>query len=407
MGRRRFIRNLAKLGVSGVGLQFMTKEALAETTDDPENEVPRLSHLRHKNHDEVVAGTAAPEYEPIYYTISREKWAIVETAHDAAEKIDRRLSNVDNTGLLSAGVRTTTNNHHREKAIHVRYHIHTNQEGEVIRKPNASYEEVKEELPSTVAGTAGEGEHKETIEDIPVQLSRSEFQNVGHNDSSGGASGDFYYDYKYRPLPGGCMNVNKDKDELGTVATPAYDNESDEYVLTTAAHLTDADEGDQITQPCCDYSVGESDKGAFSYWDFDAATIDVNTDKYGNHDVEYAFAEDDGYSISEIWGVLAWDTIKDNEGNSSYNMQWRGAVSGHEGDTHIVETNTDHYFWLNEPVSPGDSGGPMYHTKFYGDDGRIYIAGIIGQNDDGDDDGDSDTAGTWMGDVTDKFNLYI
>lgn len=408
MGRRRFLRNLTGLGVSGVALEHMSKEALADVTDDPQEEVPRLSRLRHTNHDEVVAGTAPPEYEPVYYTISREKWAVVETAHDAAEKMDRLLSRLDSSGLLSAGVRTFTKDQRKQKGVHVRYHVQVNEDGEAVRTPDVSFEELKGNLPATVAGTAGEGEHAVTIDDIPVELSRSEFNNLDHNDPSGGASDNYYYDYVYRPIPAGAMVIDDNTGELGTIATPAYDYDLDEYVLTTVAHLTDVESGHSIEQPCCSYYVGKSDKGSFSWWDFDAATIDINTADHGSYDVEYALADDDGnYSLTPIYGTLVWDTIKDNEGNTSYNMQWQGAASGHHSDNYIVETNTDHYFWLDDPGTGGDSGGPMYHVEFSGHDGRAYIGGIVGQRDDGDGDGDDDVAGTWIGDVENKFNINV
>ena len=57
MRRRNFLGTLAGIGISGATLRYMTKDAVAEVTDDPTNEVPRLRSLRHTNHQEIVEKT--------------------------------------------------------------------------------------------------------------------------------------------------------------------------------------------------------------------------------------------------------------------------------------------------------------------------------------------------------------
>lgn len=417
MSRRRFVQNLQNIGASAAAVPFLTQDALAELDYEPDEEVPRISRFRHTNHEGVKQGEK-PQREPVFYTIPRDKWAVVETAHDAAEKVDSKLESVDNSGLLSVGVRTFTKGQHPQKTVNIRYSVIEDDDGRILKRPDISLDELKALVPDTVSGVVGKDEYRVEIEDIPTNIMRRSIPAgytpldtagiLSHGDSSGGARSDYHYDYEYRPIPGGCSVGNIDTDEAGTAATPAYDNQVEEYVLTTVCHLNNGNEGDDITQHAWNGQVGLSDKCAFSQNDMDAATIQIKTDKHGNYDSKYAFAEDDGtYTLTEIYGVLAWDTIKDNEGNSSYNMQWRGSKSGHTGDTHIVETNTDKYFWVNQSPEQGDSGGPMYHVKFSGGNGRAYISGIVAQGTDGDDDGDADCGGPWMGDVESKFNLNV
>ncbi|WP_152423901.1 hypothetical protein [Natronobacterium lacisalsi] len=42
MGKRRFMSNLASLGISATGVTLLSQEALADLTDDPEEKVPRI-----------------------------------------------------------------------------------------------------------------------------------------------------------------------------------------------------------------------------------------------------------------------------------------------------------------------------------------------------------------------------
>lgn len=73
----------------------MTKDALAEVTDDPKKEVPRLRSLRHTNHQEVVEEGRPPEIEPVYDTVPRDEWIETESAFDAERKLNQAISQVN------------------------------------------------------------------------------------------------------------------------------------------------------------------------------------------------------------------------------------------------------------------------------------------------------------------------
>lgn len=72
MGKRRFMKTLAGIGVSGSAIRHMSKETLAKTTGNPEKEVPMLKCLYHLNHEEVKNGNK-PERKAEYFTLPRDE----------------------------------------------------------------------------------------------------------------------------------------------------------------------------------------------------------------------------------------------------------------------------------------------------------------------------------------------
>ena len=65
--RRRFLKLLSGVGVSASALQYMSRDALAKVTDDPENEIPILHALRRTRDD---SGELSEEREPVYRTVN-------------------------------------------------------------------------------------------------------------------------------------------------------------------------------------------------------------------------------------------------------------------------------------------------------------------------------------------------
>lgn len=88
MSRRRLLRKMASLGVSGGALQFLTGETVAKLTEDPEKNVPRLKGIRHENPSAFTSPPypKSPKWVPEFYTIPRQKWVEVESARKAEEK---------------------------------------------------------------------------------------------------------------------------------------------------------------------------------------------------------------------------------------------------------------------------------------------------------------------------------
>lgn len=192
MNRRRFLNTLTGLGVSGTALSYLTKDEIADI--DFDEEVPRLGRVRHINHRAVTNGEE-PEREAIYYTIRREKWAVVETAHDAASQVNDMLETAGLDSSVSAGVTTLTRNQRSQKAVVVKRTVTEKADGETIT-PGATKDQLKETLPDTVAGTAGEGQYQRTIDQIPVKI---ETERMSLDDIGPGN----HYNYMYRPVPAG------------------------------------------------------------------------------------------------------------------------------------------------------------------------------------------------------------
>ncbi|MFB6200081.1 MAG: twin-arginine translocation signal domain-containing protein, partial [Candidatus Nanohaloarchaea archaeon] len=76
MGRRRFMKNLAALGVSAPAIAGLSQAEVSEY--DLESEVPYVKAYRTV---EKQPGEA-PVREPVYDTIDREEWERRETALD-------------------------------------------------------------------------------------------------------------------------------------------------------------------------------------------------------------------------------------------------------------------------------------------------------------------------------------
>ena len=70
MGRRRFIENLAGIGVSATTLQYLEQDELSDVTHDPEDEMPYVAALLNSGRED----DGSVQREPVYETISREEW---------------------------------------------------------------------------------------------------------------------------------------------------------------------------------------------------------------------------------------------------------------------------------------------------------------------------------------------
>lgn len=229
MSRRRFIESLASLGVTGSALTLMSKDTLAETTENPEKEVPRLFGWRHTNHDDVVNKGARPEREPIYYKIPRHKWARVEAAHDAKERVSTILEE-EFEKSVPVGVTTHGSGSNRRKVVEVEYQILESPKGDEIKSPSVEFSEFKqtieEKVGTTITGIAGKGTKKETRQaGIPVTVDRTRRVQT------------YSYDYEYREsgVPAGCL-IRRPGGGVCTSGTPVWDNEIGDHVMVTAGH---------------------------------------------------------------------------------------------------------------------------------------------------------------------------
>lgn len=367
MNRRRFLNTLTGLGVSGTALSYLTKDEIADI--DFDEEVPRLGRVRHINHRAVTNGEE-PEREAIYYTIRREKWAVVETAHDAASQVNDMLEAAGLDSRVSAGVTTLTRNQRSQKAVVVKRTVTERADGETIT-PDATKDQLKEMLPDTVAGTAGEGQYQRTIDQIPVKI---ETERMSLSDTGPGS----HYDHVYRPVPAGS-NLVKSNNRYGSGCATAHNDDADKYDLISAGHIVktekmyqnEVESGDKIGTRRDE----KTDDPGTPAPAFDAGVVDLEPD------YSYRFASDSGndeyWDDHHIFGIVGRDKLKDNE-NDSLTIYRRGARTGMErgnlGDVH----DDDHAFDTAADENDGDSGGPHFTRVYDSEHGiwEVYIAGV-------------------------------
>lgn len=117
MSRRRFAEALGGMGLSAGVVNFMTQDVLAEQTEDPRDEVPRLYGRQVKNPEDWKHKRRTkdnrPEMQEMWYTIPRSQWVRVETAQDACQKLQAQMDELEPSGLLQVGVKSEYN---REKS---------------------------------------------------------------------------------------------------------------------------------------------------------------------------------------------------------------------------------------------------------------------------------------------------
>lgn len=366
MGRRRFVESLVSLGLTSELAQTITQDKLQELTGDPTDEVPRLRGMAPTPEEKLQAreeGRPA-EREPVYYTISRDKWIRVETAHDAATSLTRRLSRMDENGQLGAAV--TTEEGHR-KVIEVQYaELYDGESGELTRSPSVSVGAVRDRIPDSVSGTVGEGSDAVTVEDIPVRFTRVE-NRLAHSCEHT----EDHYNHAYggdnssQRIPGGCLIQRYSGSEC-TSCCEVYDYENEEYVMLTAGHCGQS--GDKIFQPNGlqnYYHIGEIGRRELYPGNPNVSRpIDAGTIKMTDHSpgTTPLLADESGGYDEIVLGAAAKSSIKDWE-DSNKEITKQGWATGRctgplrnyidfpEGgiEVHVDVTS-----------KPGDSGGPMF-----------------------------------------------
>lgn len=363
-GRRQFLKSLATIGVSGEALRHMSQESLAKVTSDPTKEVPRLRGLQHTNHEEVMNENVPPERKPVYYTIPRDEWAYNEGIQNATMRVKQQLdSRLDTCGSssgaghITTAFRETTSGHHKRREVVVQ---HVTLDGD---NPDVSLEEVREKTPSKIDGHARGAKDSEIVEDVPVVVEKEDFQYL-----SGGNDGEYDYNYESDTPAGAELEAYT----RGTAGTPAYHSGRDEFVMLTVNHILDDgnDESNRYTayQPdhfADDYGNvirGKTEPDGATNLTCDEVTMDAASLSF-NEGLTYKLAgSNGGYQNAEIYEVLGWDWIVDNQGKS---QRKQGTTTGvTSGSVDCTNPNTKFYM-INAESDDGDSGGPLNRETWY------------------------------------------
>lgn len=391
MGRRRFIETLKGLGVSATAAVGLSQNALANLTDNPEEEVPVLYGYVHTNQKEIENGQP-PKREPKYYTISRDKWTRIEAHRKAAKLLADEYSSYRS---IEVGVGSDGKpENHIVEITYITKLINTPQ-GRVRKEPEIDFQEVEAKAPDELK-VKMDSEHVSEQWTVDVQVQKNIIEEQA------------YFDSRYGEVPGGCEISPVADSTKGTVGTPAYDTDYDEYVHITAAHLVDNTKDVSIYQPYSttnnhDY-IGDSRKIS-NTTSSDGENPDIATIMdSSNNTHKYNIADHNGNYAEPIYGTVSSShlyTMKD-QGDL---MTVQGRTTGrHQGPVLKISSN-DWNVTIDATTDGGDSGGTYFVTR-QSDTGEEYadIAGIHAWGVDADGDGDyheakgnvMDTAEGWL-----------
>ncbi|ESS12786.1 MAG: hypothetical protein A07HR60_00256, partial [uncultured archaeon A07HR60] len=285
---------------------------------------------------------------------------------------------------------------HDQKAVIVTRTVGETADGQAIT-PGVSEDELKDTLPATISGTAGDGEYQQTIEDIPVEI---ETERVAHPFPTEQPTPDVtgpgdHYEHKYRPVPGGaCIQGDTHQSYMhGTSCAVAYNEKTSNMDLVTAAHVLNYNDPEEIHQPKDvsgdDHQVGTpideqikttAENGVPG---FDAGMVNLSTDAYNRFAADSG--DDESWTAHHIYGTLGRDKIVDNENNEEFTVDKRGSTTGHDSG-HIIQVyDDDSAFDIEADGDGGDSGGPFFCREYDSnyDIWKVYVAGVhyAGRND--------------------------
>lgn len=408
MGRRRFLKTMSALGLSGAGIEYLTKDAVAEATGNPKDEVPFTAQIRLKNPERLKGGHPGEhlEMEPVIETMPRDRWVRIESAHKASKRLYRTLQQRFDDNSITVGVVTGDSGNKkllvtRERLKHV-----------PISDQSVQSDEIKAALPSTVSETVGNGKYEKSMTGMSVS-----FEEVGHEYFD-------YYSYDYNDTvgtPGGCeieaVNLNTNKGSIGTVAQPVYNKDSSSYELLTAGHVLES--RNKVYQPL--YNGGDllgktqkvQNQGSPTTGDIngDGKTdyykpTNVDAGTFSTSDYRYNLAGNGGSTDydAQITGYWTWNKIKSEE-DTGWQVTKQGTKTRRtSGDIFYTDSNRK-WFATHATGDHGDSGGIIYRKDA---SGTANTAGVLSTGVDLGNDGDFDgVAGNSFDHILDSLNLWF
>ncbi len=360
MGRRRLVKTLSTLGVSGAALATGQIDEIATAAADDTDDVVRTHSYQHTNHEAVTNG-AMPEREAKFYKIPRDQWIRTETAYDAARRVRERIGEIPSVSVTP----DVNSPDYGETVICVTQTVvkSVTEDGDKVtkRRPSVSPEEVKRRTPATASGVVEHDGRAHRVEDIPVAFEKkTEIQTE-------------VYSSLYRPVPAGCRIMCGDL-EVGTIGSPAYDMDNTKPGWLTASHVFNRENGIKVHQPyvCCETGIGKSTKHTDEgNGDIAFFASDGNKRKY-----DLADKRENNYMGWPVNGTVAEDRLKDMASNSQTAAR-QGATTG-RATFDLIKYNADAGIitGTNSGDKGGDSGGPWYQYDVEND--HILMLGVHG-----------------------------
>lgn len=390
MGRRRYLKNLKALGISGLSLRFLSQNSLAKQTGDLKDEVPYVAYLAANNPEAEFSDADENGRAPIYRKMAYDEWVYTEGVHNAALAINNKLKKASNSDLITTRVGSAGTGSERNLAVKVDYWKLREVNGST-RTPDIDFESIIDLLPDKQSAEVGEGRNNPSVEGIDVLVDKKVAEQQA------------YFDSKYRPVPGGCKiaeaGIEGYDADSGTLGTPAYHHGENEHVMVSAGHLID-NSGQRCHQPS--EPLGGGNRIGYMRENsvlnkFDAEWIELDPEDDFDYDIAADGGGTEGWNID---GIIGWGTIKGMV-DTGYDLYLQGKTTGrNSGELTGYDTgtgNNEKRLWIDVDSDKGDSGGP--HYRKIGD--YIYIAGIHGWG------SGTKAVATAMEAIEDEFGLEV
>jgi len=396
MNRRNFIKTASAAGVSASSLYWGTQNGLAAAAN--KDEVPYVKFLH---------GTPEPAgngRRPIYDSIPREEWERRWTAVDLRDKTGRQLNKKYDTDLISPEF-TSMDSSHTGFGVKVVY-TRIVQDEEVVRSPDVSFEDVKEEFEGSGTGEAAKGEYRAVREDIPILVTQRRERKTGCSES------DVMNQITIDGIPAGVDMTAVDEGS-GSLCAPFYRSDYGEGWIVSGhvvGGLGGGAAGTVVKQGALDSEekIGEVRDSQVTS-DIDWAYVEDSVS--GKYTVEEVAQEDDMTSTDyKIGGIVNDDTLVNKEGTSEVFYTQAEQTSRLSNTIINVGGIGNSYVVSGHDTTDGDSGGILFDV---GDnDYYAYVAGVIrsevndNDSDDCNDDVKSTTAETTENKANGSFMAY-
>ncbi|SFS09775.1 Trypsin [Halomicrobium zhouii] len=355
-GRRGFVKTLASLGFSTAAINNLTKESLAQQTEDPESTAALVDSYIHTNHEQVVNNEAPPQREAQYFTMPRDRWAQIQAVHDVQKKLTEEFD----SDLITAAVEWESRRNGKSPVVTLERKEIKRTNGEIV-SPDVSADEVRSRVPNKAEGKAGQGKFQKSVDNISIRVEENQMTEQSH------------YEYNYTPVPGGAATETH-----GIITTPAYSYSDNAYGWVTVGHNVGFDTGVNVYQLGDNYIgsttrlLGDPDDDAAKDGAFIAR--DSQSEKYAGYKI--AADSPDTFDYNDVYGSVAEDRLKELNSNNTLALGQGIATGRHTGEVEklVNGTNagTNSVVQLGWDTDGGDSGGPY----FINDNGLVKIIGI-------------------------------
>lgn len=379
MGRKRFLDTLAAAGVPTSLLPHITVRDIEEFMSDVATEVPIVYRWETKNRDDHLEAPypkEAPSQSPVMAKIPTDYWFEIESAFDAARRIQRIINTIDSTGNIQASVKHNGFDRMVE-VFHQTFVTNTGANGIVATdKPDASADKIRDVLPSKMLGRVQKDDQfLERMVDVDIAAETIQQPQCGENAVD---------EYAYELLPGG-RQIKIQGANIGTSCTPAWNDELNAHVLLTAAHLgfdtTDESPSDALDRSAITPYNGDNGQliGTVNdvYYESTICEFLSIDPTEGEVPVTYALADTDGGSLDgSINGTLDWSYIKSlGEENTPIIKQGQSGGRCEGVVTNTFSSGPCRFYSADSWSEFGDSGGPGYYHRR--EENQAVIAGLL------------------------------